>query len=103
LLARKLCSVYFARMENVPPVPANSFRVTLNQSFKGGRLDSALMEVLRNQKEHLTLKNITRSQFKALFDEKRIQIKGQPAKPSSTLAAGVTYVDLLGFGTKAKA
>ena len=88
-------------MENVPPVPPNSFRVILKQLSRGGRLDSALMEALRNQKENLTLKNITRTQFKALFEEKRIQIKGQPAKPSSSLAAGVTYVDLLGFQAKA--
>ncbi len=84
-------------MENIPPIPPNSFRVVLEQAFKGGRLDSALMEALRNQARNLDLKNITRTQFKALFDEKRVVIKGQPAKPSSTLAGGTTYIDLLGF------
>jgi hypothetical protein len=82
-------------MENVPPAPPHSFRVVLTQSVKGGRLDSALMEALRDQKEDLALRNITRTQFKKLFAEKKIQIKGQPAKPSSTLASGTTYVDIL--------
>jgi hypothetical protein len=84
-------------MENIPPVPPNSFRVTLKQSQAGERLDSALMKALRDQAQNPQLKAITRSQFKALFDKKKIQIKGQTAKPSSTLAVGITYVDLLGF------
>jgi hypothetical protein len=85
-------------MDHVPPVPPNSFRVVLEQSIPGGRLDSALMEALRNQSENPDLKALSRGKFKELFAEKRIQIKGQPAKASSTLARGTTYVDLLGFG-----
>jgi hypothetical protein len=59
------------------------------------RLDTHLLEALRGQEENGDLKRISRSQFKKLFDEKRVLIKGQPAKPSSSLAAGVTYVDVV--------
>ena len=84
-------------MANIPLTPPNSFRVTLNQSQGGERLDSVLMKALRDQNQNQQLKAITRSEFKALFEKNRIQIKGQTAKPSSTLAAGTTYIDLLGF------
>ena len=84
-------------MENIPPIPPNSFRVIINQSQAGERLDAVLMKALRDQSQNQELKAITRTQFKALFDKKKIQIKGQTAKPSSTLAAGTTYVDLLGY------
>ena len=84
-----------------PPKPDNSFRVKIELAFKEPRLDSVLMVKLREQKENLDLRNITRGQFKKLFDEKRIRIKGQAARPSSSLAAGITYVDVLGYGPAA--
>ena len=55
------------------------------------------MKALRDQKENLKLRVLSRTEFKQLFKEKRILIKGQPATPSSSLAAGTTYVDILGF------
>jgi len=53
------------------------------------------MEALRSQDENSSLKALSRAAFKKLFKEKKILIKGQPAKPSSELAAGTTYVDIL--------
>ena len=79
----------------IPPIPANSFRVTLTQASRGARLDGELMRALREQKDHLDLRNLSREKFKKLFQNKRILIKGQPARPASELAAGVTYVDIL--------
>ncbi len=84
-------------MKNEPPKPANSFRITLNLSTSHSRMDSILLEALKNQTENLELKNISRSALKALFAEGKIQIKGQRAKPSSALAGGITYVDILGY------
>ena len=81
----------------IPQQPANSFRVTLTVNTGQSRMDSTLMAALREQSQNLDLKNISRTAFKKLFDEKRILIKGQPARPSSGLAAGTTYVDILGF------
>lgn len=77
--------------------PQNSFRVILTLPLSQPRLDQVLLEELRKQKRNLTLKNISRSQFKQLFKEKRIHIKGQNANPSSSLAQGTTTVDILGF------
>jgi hypothetical protein len=74
-----------------------SFRVTLELSNPLARLDSILLDELRKQDRNVTLKRITRSQFKNLFKEKRITIKGQNAKPSSALARGKTDIDILGF------
>lgn len=82
-------------MENVPPVPENSFRIILKQISSGDRLDSALMKALRDQDEDPTFKTITRAQFKDLFHQKKVLIKGQPAKPASTLSSGTTYIDIL--------
>ncbi len=83
-------------MENIPPIPPNSFRITLKQTMKGARLDSVLMEALRAQNQNLDLKNISRAKFKELFNKKMVQIKGQNARASSQLASGTTYVDILG-------
>jgi len=80
-----------------PQQPPNSFRITLTLSMGAPRLDSVLMEALRNQKESLDLRNITRATFKELFKNKRILIKDQPARPSSAISAGTTYVDILGY------
>jgi hypothetical protein len=83
-------------MDHTPPQPANSIRITLQLTSKASRLDSPLMEALRKS-NHLDLKNISRTDFKKLFNDKRILIKNQPARPSSSIAAGTTYVDILGF------
>jgi hypothetical protein len=56
-----------------------------------------LMRALREQKDNLKLRVLSRTEFKQLFKEKRILIKGQAATPSSSLAAGTTYVDIIGF------
>jgi len=81
--------------EHIPAAIPNSFRVVLQLASKGSRLDGELLRALREQKEHLDLRNISREKFKKLFSEKKILIKGQPARPSSTLASGTTYVDIL--------
>jgi hypothetical protein len=80
---------------NIPPLPANAFRITLNLNHSEDRLDVVLMEALKNQNENEQLKNISRSAFKNLFRDGKITIKGQNAKPSSSLAKGVTYVDII--------
>lgn len=84
----------------VPPQPANSFRVILTVTTHKPRLDVVLMEALRNQNRNLDLKILSRNAFKALFEKKHIRIKGQPARPSSTLAKGITYVDIIGFSER---
>lgn len=83
--------------DNVPAQPANSFRITLTLNQKLPRIDTVLLEAIRNQEDNLELKRISRTAYKALFNEKKILIKGQAAKPSSALAAGTTYVDILGY------
>ena len=82
---------------NVPERPANSFRIILNLDYPESRMDSVLLNALREQDENLTLKHISRSGLKDLFTKKQILIKGQRAKSNSSLAKGVTYVDILGF------
>ena len=83
--------------ENIPPRPPKSARIvlTLNKSQK--RLDNVLLQALRDQTEYPKLKLLSRSAFKELFNEGKIVIKGQRATPSSALAGGTTYVDILGF------
>lgn len=80
-----------------PPQPPKSFRLTLELSFRAPRLDNVLLEALRAQDRNAELKAVSRSVFKKLFDDKKILIKGQNARPSSALAAGTTYVDILGY------
>ena len=82
-------------MSNIPVQPKNSYRVTLTLSHGVSRLDSTLMQELRAQNDHESLKTITREQFKQLFKDHRVLIKGQIAKPASALASGTTYVDIL--------
>ena len=84
-------------MDHVPPQPENSVRITLTLISRAERLDTPLMAALRAHSS-LDLKNISRTDFKKLFHEKRVLIKNQPARPSSSLAAGTTYVDILGLG-----
>ena len=90
-------------MNTIEPVkkPANSFRVKIELGCSRPRVDQVLIEELRKQKENLQLKNISRMGLKKLFKARSIQIKGQSAIPSSGLAQGTTYVDILGFGEPA--
>ena len=81
-----------------PPMIAGAFRIKLVMNSRQPRLDVHLLEALRGQDENDSLKRISRTQFKKLFDEKKILIKGQPAKPSSSLNTGTTYVDLVWDG-----
>lgn len=82
----------------IPPQPPGSYRITLQINNRLPRLDSILLEAIRGQEDNPELKRISRTAFKTLFNEKKILIKGQPAKPSSSVATGTTYVDILGFG-----
>ena len=77
--------------------PENSFRIAITVAEKKPRLDAPLLEALKAQDDNLALKNISRGALKELFSSSKIQIKGQRAKSSSALAAGTTYVDILGF------
>lgn len=81
--------------ENVPPRPPNSTRITLQLDKSESRLDTVLLTAIREQDENAKLKLISRTDFKELFNAGKITIKGQRARPSSGLAAGVTYVDIL--------
>lgn len=81
----------------IPPKPAKSFRVKIELNRVESRLDNVLLTALRAQKENLNLFNISRTQLKELFAGGKIQIKGQAARPSSALAKGITYIDILGF------
>ena len=83
-------------MINPPEQPENSFRLKLTLT-NSHRMDTVLLEALRAQDENISLKNISRNAFKELFKTKSILIKGQSARPSSMMAKGVTYVDILGF------
>ncbi len=83
--------------DHVPVRPPNSFRVVLELNSSGLRLDSELLKTLRAQKNNLDLQNISRTTYKDLFQSGKILIKGQRAKPSSTLARGTTYIDILGY------
>lgn len=86
--------------DNIPPKPDNSFRITLDLLRPAGRLDAILLQAIKGQNENLTLREISRTAFKELFNSGKIQIKGQNARPSSGLAKGITYVDILGFKQK---
>jgi hypothetical protein len=88
-------------MEHSPEQPENSIRIVLKVGQRIPRLDTLLLEAVRAQEENLELQRISRTQFKQLFTDKRILIKGQPAKPSSSVAAGTTYVDILGYESEA--
>jgi len=84
-------------MISEPTKPANSYRLTLNLTSPRSRIDQVLREELKKQKDNLALANMSRLGFKELFKKKRIRIKGQPAVPSSSLAKGTTFVDIIGF------
>lgn len=86
--------------DNIPKKPANSFRITLELYRAEKRLDAVLLQAIKSQNENLDLREISRAKFKELFNEGKIQIKGQNARPSSAIAKGITYVDILGFKQK---
>ena len=81
----------------VPERPAKSFRVIINLNYRSERMDTVLIEALRNQNENATLKIISRGALKELFTNGKIEIKGQRAKSNSAINKGITYVDILGF------
>jgi hypothetical protein len=84
--------------DNIPQLPKKAFRVTLVLNSPKPRLDQVLLEAIRKQTEQPELKAVSRIAFKELFKKRRVWIKGQAATPSSALAQGTTYVDVLGFG-----
>ena len=88
--------MYNLNMFKPPPKPPNSFRVILELSSRQ-RIDGILLENLKNQTANSALKNISRTGLKKLFKDKRIHLKGQSAVPSSMLAEGTTFVDILGY------
>lgn len=79
----------------VPAIPANAFRIAITLDYPQSRMDNVLLEALRSQEENITMRNLSRTGLKNLFNEKKIMIKGQRAKSSSSLAKGTTYVDIL--------
>lgn len=80
-----------------PVRPPNSFRIALTLEWPEPRIDNVLLTALREQNDNMTLKNISRGALKQLFNDKKIEIKGQRAKSNSSLAKGTTYVDIIGF------
>ncbi len=84
-------------IDKVPEQPPKSFRIVLELTSRVSRMDNTLLTALKSQNENLDLRNISRQGLKSLFTEGRVQIKGQRARPSSALAKGLTYVDILGF------
>lgn len=81
--------------KTIPVQPANSFRVTLNLDFAQPRIDAVLYNALKEQTENEKFQKISRTELKAMFNAKKVFIKGQRAKSASALAAGTTYVDIL--------
>lgn len=79
----------------IPTEVPGAFRIALNLAYPESRMDNVLLNALREQDENLTMKHISRGALKNLFDDKKIQIKGQRAKSNSSLAKGITYVDIL--------
>lgn len=82
---------------HIPARPAKSARIILTLTHPENRMDNVLLQACREQEENANLKIVSRGAMKVLFNEGKIMIKGQRAKSSSSLAKGVTYVDILGF------
>lgn len=78
-----------------PPQPQNSFRVTLELKSSGQTLDSVLFDALKQQTENQALNEISKAQYKKLFTNKKVLIKGQNARAKSLINSGTTYVDIL--------
>lgn len=81
----------------IPEIVPNAFRIALDLSYAHSRMDNVLLTALREQNDNEALKVISRTALKDLFNDKKILIKGQRAKSNSSLAQGITYVDILGF------
>ena len=81
--------------DNIPAQPEGSVRIVLELEANESRLDNVLLQALRNQAEAGEYKDISRTKFKELFNAGKIMIKGQRARPSSALARGTTYVDII--------
>ena len=81
--------------DNIPAQPEGSVRIVLELESNESRLDNVLLQALRNQAEAGEYKDISRTKFKELFNSGKIMIKGQRARPSSALARGTTYVDII--------
>lgn len=84
----------------IPPKPPKSFRIVLELNRSEKRLDNVLLAAIKAQNEDLNLREITRTAYKDLFKEGKITIKGQRATPSSSVAKGITYVDIVGYKNK---
>jgi hypothetical protein len=82
---------------SIPEIVPNAFRIALDLSYAHSRMDNVLLTALREQNDNEALKVISRTALKDLFNDKKIMIKGQRAKSNSSLAQGITYVDILGF------
>ena len=81
----------------IPEIVPNAVRIALDLSYAHSRMDNVLLTALREQNDNEALKVISRTALKDLFNDKKIMIKGQRAKSNSSLAQGITYVDILGF------
>lgn len=79
----------------IPEQPENSFRLAIKLEASEPRLDVALLFALQEQKVDDDMKKMTKTHLKKLFAEKKILIKGQSAKPKSSINKGLTYVDIL--------
>ncbi len=82
---------------NIPAQPPHSFRIVLDLPSRQDRIDNVLLQAIRDQNDNIKLKEISRTALKNLFKDGKILIKGQRATPSSALAKGITYVDILGY------
>ena len=79
----------------IPTPPEKSFRITLELDARADRLDSVLLDALKKQSDNLALQEISKAQFKKLFTDKKVLIKGQNAKAKSPINSGTTYIDIL--------
>ena len=50
--------------DHIPPQMKNSFRIVLELNSAQKRLDTTLLQALRDQNEDINLKNISRTDFK---------------------------------------
>ncbi len=80
----------------MPVKPPNSTRITLDLPVAEPRLDAALLKFIKHSKD-LKIGELSRAALKKLFTDGKIQIKGQRARPASSIAAGITYVDILDY------
>jgi hypothetical protein len=79
----------------IPKQPENSFRITLELGETHPCLQNALLDALKKQSENETLSQMSKTLLKKMFSEKKIFIKGQNAKPRSSVNIGTTFVDIL--------